>query len=95
MNKAIFGKLYVQTDEQGPYVAREELNEPFETVLYARRASSFSEALEQAEARLMEAGQTEPLVTGDLLVAALGARCSSKDRMVELRGFEPLTSCMP
>jgi hypothetical protein len=30
LNKAIFGKLYVDADEQGPYVAADELNEPFE-----------------------------------------------------------------
>ncbi len=88
INKAIFGKLYVQADEQGPYVARDELNEPFETVIYARRASSFSEALEQAEARLA-AGPEEPQALGDLLVAALGSPCSSKNPMVEVAGIEP------
>jgi site-specific DNA recombinase len=93
INKAIFGKLYVQADEQGPYVARDELNEPFETVLYARRASSLSEALEEAEAR-WSAGDEQPQALGDLLVAALGSPCSSKNRMVELRGFEPLTPSM-
>jgi hypothetical protein len=81
MNKAIFGKLYVQADEQGPYVARDELNEPFETVLYARRESSLAEALEKAEAR-WSAGSEEPQAPGDLLVAALGSPCSSKNRMV-------------
>lgn len=83
INKAIFGKLFVQADEQGPYVARDELNEPFETVIYARRSSSLSEALEQAGARLM-AGSEQPQALGDLLVAALGSPCSSKNRMVEI-----------
>lgn len=83
INKAIFGKLHVQADEQGPYVFSDELNEPFETVIYARRASSFSEALEQAEARLT-AGDEQPQALGDLLVAALGSPCSSKNRMVDL-----------
>jgi site-specific DNA recombinase len=88
INKAIFGKLYVQADEQGPYVARDELNEPFETVIYARRESSLSEALEQAEARLA-AGSEQPQALGDLLVAALGSPCSNKNRMVEVAGIEP------
>ncbi len=89
INKAIFGKLYVQADERGPYIASDELNEPFETVLYARRASGLSEAQEQAEARLEEAGQQGPQALGDLLVAALGSKCSSTNRMVEVAGIEP------
>lgn len=90
LNKAIFGHLFIQADEQGPYVARDELNEPFETVIYARRESSLSRALEQAEARLT-AGSDEPQALGDLLVVALGSSCSSKNRMVELRRLELVT----
>ncbi len=53
-------------------MASSELNEPYETVLYARRESSLSEALEHMEARLDEAGWDKPRALGDLLVAALG-----------------------
>jgi DNA invertase Pin-like site-specific DNA recombinase len=95
LNKAIFGKLYVNADEQGPFVASDELNEPFETVLYARRESSFSQVLEEQERARLVAGTEEPHTLGDLLVAALGTKCSSKNPMVELRGVEPRTSCMP
>jgi len=51
-------------------------------VLYARRESSFSEALEQQERARWSAGNTEPQALGDLLVAALGTPCSSKNPMV-------------
>ena len=91
MNKAIFGRLYVQADEQGPYIAADELNEPFETVIYARRESSLKEALEQAETR-RAANNEQPQALGDLLVAALGVKCSSNDRMVGGTGIEPVTS---
>ncbi len=95
LNKAIFSKLYVDADEQGPYVASDELNEPFEAVLYARRESGFSEALERQERTRLKAGTSVDQTLATLLNTALGAKCSSKDAMVELWGFEPQTSCMP
>jgi len=89
LNKAIFTKLYVDADEHGLYVVTDELNEPFETLIYARRESSLSQALERQERSRLVARNTEPQALGDLLVTALGTPCSSRNSMVEVAGIEP------
>lgn len=82
INKAIFPRLYIDADPEGPYIAAEELNEPFETVLYARRESGFSEALERQEGARLTADTLSGATRADLLVTALGAQCSSKTALV-------------
>jgi hypothetical protein len=82
LNKAIFGKLYIQTDEQGPFVADDELNEPFETVLMGRRESRFSDLLAEAERARLVADTSEGRTLVDLLNTALEGQCSSKAAMV-------------
>jgi site-specific DNA recombinase len=89
LNKAIFGKLFIDADEQGPFVVADELNEPFETMLMGRRESSFSEALEKAERARLTASTSPSEALADLLNAALMAECSSKNAMVEVAGIEP------
>ncbi len=37
LNKAIFTKLFIDFEGEGPYVTADELTEPFETVVYLRR----------------------------------------------------------
>jgi site-specific DNA recombinase len=89
LNKAIFGKLYVDADEQGPFVAADELNEPFETVLMGRRESRFSDLLAEAERARLSADTSEDQTLADLLNRALTGQCSSKAAMVEVAGIEP------
>ena len=67
INEAIFPKLYIDADPEGPFVATDELNEPFETVLYARRESSFSEALERQEGVRLTADTLDEATRVDLL----------------------------
>lgn len=92
INKAIFPRLYIDANPEGPYIATEELNEPFETVLYARRESGFSEALERQEGARLTADTPDGATRADLLATALGAQCSSKTALVDLNGIEPVTS---
>jgi hypothetical protein len=73
-------------------VASDELNEPFETVLYARRESSFSETLEQQEHARWSARNTKPQALGDLLVTPLGTPCSSKNLWWRWRESNPRPS---
>jgi hypothetical protein len=79
MNHAFFEKLY--TDTGG--VVGTELTAPVGTLVKAQRA--------------MARGGRQS--TGDnnaaLLVTALKGGVSSRAAMVELTGFEPVTSCMP
>jgi site-specific DNA recombinase len=91
INKAIFTKLYVDADPEGAYIAADELNEPFETVLYARRESGFSEALERQEGVRLTTDTPDDLTRVDLLATLLGAPCSSKTALVGTAGFEPAT----
>jgi hypothetical protein len=78
INKAIFTKLYVDADPEGPYVASEELNEPFE-------------ALERQEGVRLTADTSDGSTRADLLAMVLGAPCSSKNALVGTTGFEPVT----
>jgi DNA invertase Pin-like site-specific DNA recombinase len=89
LNKAIFGKLYIDADEQGPFVASDELNEPFETVLMGRRESSFSEALAKAERARLSADTSPDQALADLLNSVLTDQSSSKAAMVGRQGVEP------
>jgi site-specific DNA recombinase len=92
LNKAIFSRLLLDDDDDGGHVCGDELNEPFQTVVtYHRRNPKPSEW--GTTARLRSVPRETPLVA--LLDAAISARCSSKAKMVELRGLEPLTPCMP
>jgi hypothetical protein len=70
-------------------VASDELNEPFEAVIYARQESNFSAALEREEHVRIARSMTSNSTVGNLLVAALGARCSSKNPMVGLVDHNP------
>ena len=76
----------------------DELAEPFDVLVgagraYARRA--YHLARTPRAAFLVEDGSLDKITSTDLLALALGGTNSSKSVMVELREFEPLTSCMP
>jgi site-specific DNA recombinase len=92
LNKAIFSRLMLDEDQDGRHVSGDELNEPFQTVVTYHRRNPKPSALGQTT-RVFSVPAETPLVA--LLDAAISSRCSSKARMVELRGLEPLTPCMP
>ena len=95
LNKAIFNRLYLDHDGTDSYVAADELNEPFASVVaYRRRRTTYyrQENKNGAQAYLSAVPDDQPLV--DLLDAALRERGLSKAIMVEHGGVEPPTSAM-
>lgn len=94
LNKAIWGKLWVNVDEDGqPVIANDALNEPFSTTVYLRREWSLSEAVE-AEQTKRGARQADTALENLGLLPAhyLMGQCSNKSPMVGDEGFEPPTS---
>ena len=97
MNETIFTKLKLD----GVTVAADELAEPFDVIVPAGRAydqPSYHRKrppVALSGVAFHEGVSTDDLTSTDLLELALGGMGSSKPVMVELRGFEPLTFCMP
>ncbi len=95
LNQALFRRLYLDDDGDAPYVAGDELAEPFTTILYARRETALTEALEDALERQSGVSLVEDAADGtlaDLLRTALEGQCASKAVMVEVPGIEPGSS---
>jgi site-specific DNA recombinase len=93
-NQAFFTRLYVD----GPEVTEERLAEPFDEILYFRRlrwrGHDRRRPGERANGAQTDAARDMSTSAG-LLASALAGRGSNETAMVELRGFEPLTPCMP
>jgi hypothetical protein len=72
---------------------------PFTTILYARRDPSLSETvdviLEQQSGTLVTEDAAWNISLAGLLDSSLVGRSASRAAMVEPRGFEPLTFCLP
>ncbi|WP_430827844.1 recombinase family protein [Candidatus Protofrankia californiensis] len=69
LNKAIFTKLFIDFEGEGPYVAADELTEPFETVVYLRREgrtepATGTEAASRVEEPRAANGEAEPTDDG-------------------------------
>lgn len=96
LNTAIFDMLNVDQSENGPFVAGDQLKEPFQTVVtYSRRqhtAYARQNAKNGAQINLSAVPGELPLE--DLLDSTLSERSSSKASMVEVRGLEPLAFSM-
>ncbi len=88
LNQAFFEKLYIDEGE----VVSEVLTEPFRELVEAHRMT-FGGGNETGD--LPDAGEVASQTKAGLLMATFSVGGSSKAAMVELRGFEPLTSCMP
>ena len=87
LNQTMFDKLYIDDGEVSGAVMRE----PFGTLKAVETA--YADDLNLGRRRRPNSDAKAP--TSDLLVAALADKGSSKTLMVELTGFEPVTSCMP
>ena len=82
----LFVKIFLEADDEGPYVARDELAPMVAPLVdMARHPGDEKGAVRQDGASS----------TGGLLRAALADAGSSKPPMVELRGLEPLTPTLP
>jgi site-specific DNA recombinase len=96
-NQAIFEKLYIGNDT----ITGDELREPFTELVTVHRTHqprSRRRHPSRATASRSESNACYRTTTGtkaDLLAAALAGDGLSKAATVELRGIEPLTSCMP
>ena len=97
LNQAMFSRLYVDFLE-APYVASDELTEPFTTILYARRDTSLTDVVDAVLAQQNGTLRVEDAVLdetlADLLDSSLVGQSASRAAMVDLRGFEPLTPSM-
>jgi AraC-like DNA-binding protein len=84
LNRAVFNKLLVNQEAERSFIAADELNEPFQTVVeYHRRRSARHERAEAPYlATLRMVPSQLPLV--DVLDAALDKRGLSKAKMVDL-----------
>ena len=92
LNKAIFTRLYLDHHDHTPQVAGEALTEPFDTLVRGCRDTQLNRTLERDDGALPNReGTVDRRPLADLLRTALEQRCSSKARMVEVAGIEPLT----
>jgi hypothetical protein len=85
LNKALFNRLYVDAVDHDPTTTQDSLNEPYASLVHADRTAH------GGEHRTAEPIDGETKRLGGLLTTALNGGCASKETMVELRGFEPLT----
>ena len=92
LNKAIFTRLYLDTNDPGhhPAVTTNNLNEPFASLIHATRTTNPTQEPKSTEKA--PHGTTTRL--SGLLASALTGQSASKAAMVELRGIEPLTFSM-
>ena len=102
LNQAIFKRLYVDWDGEAPYVAADDLTEPFTTILYARHDTGLTAAVDAALAshengtlQVEDAADDSGTSLAALLATDRVGQCASKAAMVELQGLEPWTSSMP
>jgi hypothetical protein len=86
LNQALFVKIFLDADGDGPYVARDELAAMVAPLVDVARHPG------DERGAVLSDGATG---TGQLLRAALADAGSSKPPMVELRGLEPLTPTLP
>lgn len=89
LNQAVFSRLYIDYDAD-PYVAGDELTEPFSTILYARKAATLSDAVETALHERSGVLTVEDTASGmtlaDLLASSHAVQSASKAAMVALKG---------
>ena len=91
LNQAFFRRIYLDTDDAGPYAASDELAASIAPLVDVARSPG-----PQAPHNDSGATRTGDAVTSaNLLRSALYGAGSSKTAIVELRGIEPRTSCMP
>ncbi len=83
-NQAFFEKILILPDDNDRVGVRleAELAEPFDTLLTKAKGSAGD-----ASGPLRQSSNHSSALTQSI--------CLSKDTVVELRGFEPLTPCMP
>ena len=99
LNQLLFEKLLVVTNDDGTHHIEAVTNAPFDIIFSASTRALVAEVRE-ALATIPETSK-EPVETDELSLDVLPhaaftrAKGSSKSIMVEVRGFEPLTFCMP
>ena len=95
LNQAFFTRLYLDRSDDAPFVARDDVADPVRPLVDARRDwRGLAGECESGGNVLPD--NTAAVVTPTLLLrTALTDGCSSKSAMVEPRGFEPLTFCLP
>ncbi|MGH3566362.1 MAG: recombinase family protein [Pseudonocardia sp.] len=85
LNKAIFNRLYLDATDHTPTTTQDSLTEPYASLVHATRT------IHGGEHRAAEPRDSTTNHLSNLLTTALTGGCASKEAMVELRGFEPLT----
>ncbi|CAG6393146.1 conserved hypothetical protein [Actinacidiphila cocklensis] len=91
LNQAFFRRLYLDADDDGPYVASDELTAALAPLVdLARRPALGAPYNDNGATQVGDA-----VTSADLLRTSLRGGGSSKTTVVELRGIEPRTSCMP
>ena len=98
-NQLIFEKLLIVMDEDGNHHLQAELAPPFDLIFSARNRALVARARGDGP---QEAGDTKkPADAGGLSLDKMSddvialVDSSNKNTLVELRGLEPLTPCMP
>lgn len=92
LNQAVFNRLYLDFDTD-PFAAGDELQEPFSTLLYARRSATLGKmvdgALERRSATLTTEDDASYKTFADLLASDRDGQSASRAAMVGTRGLEP------
>lgn len=96
LNQACFTKIYIDETEGAPFVARDDLTDTIRPLVETQRAALHDSAAPQQEGGTVLKDSTAVMITPTVLLGtALTNGGSSKTAMVELRGLEPLTFCLP
>ena len=94
LNKAIFTRLYLDTDtDRRPTVSTDDLNEPYASLVHAVRVTTATRTGQPSHGA-QDAADSPTNRLGGLLASALAGQSASKAALVELRGFEPLAPSM-
>ncbi|MDQ1288610.1 MAG: site-specific recombinase, partial [Actinomycetota bacterium] len=93
LNKAIFTRLYLDTDtDRRTEVTLDDLNEPYASLVDATRSTNPDKPPHQARKPADDVRNTPRTKLGGLLATALAGRCASKAAMVEVAGIEPASA---
>jgi len=91
MNQAIFKRVFVIDDK----VVGSELNEPFDRLVAVQARWGFAQPAVSQNKKAALSRDSFNQTIDTWLTAVYGDDVSSKPSMVDPRGFEPLTPCMP
>ena len=93
LNQALFRRLYLNCDDNGPYAADNDLTEPFTTILHARHTPHAPHTrLQRRNGALPDREDAADNNLATLLHTALEGQSASKAAMVEVPGIEPGSS---